>query len=84
MTTSRKDHILRLHNQLRNKLALGEIRRFGTASRMPALRWSDDLARSAETKARACARGDECTTGKNIFFFYIFFRRLIKIDFIFG
>lgn len=82
MTTSRKDHILRVHNQLRNRLALGEIRRLGSASRMPALRWSDELARSAESKARACARGDECTSGKYIF--YIFSGRLIELDFLLG
>ncbi|XP_055304330.1 antigen 5 like allergen Cul n 1-like [Sitodiplosis mosellana] len=65
MSTNQKDHIVRLHNRLRNKIALGEIRRFDSASRMPALRWSDELARLAETKARACADGrEECKKDK--------------------
>lgn len=37
MTSSRKDHILKVHNELRNKIAMGEISGFGSAARMPAL-----------------------------------------------
>lgn len=32
-----KEFIVRLHNRMRNKIALGEVRKFNTAARMPAL-----------------------------------------------
>lgn len=32
-----KEYIVRLHNRMRNKIALGEVKKFNTAARMPAL-----------------------------------------------
>lgn len=37
ISSSQKDYIVKLHNELRNKVALGQIGRLGSASRMPAL-----------------------------------------------
>lgn len=35
MTNSRKEYIVKLHNRMRNKLAMGEIKGYEPAAKMP-------------------------------------------------
>ncbi|KAL9693544.1 hypothetical protein quinque_012829 [Culex quinquefasciatus] len=61
-----QDLILDLHNQLRNRVALGlqnytRYAFFPQAVRMPTLQWDTELATVAATNARRCIYGhDEC------------------------
>ncbi|XP_063705347.1 antigen 5 like allergen Cul n 1-like [Culicoides brevitarsis] len=61
MSTKRKNLILRLHNRLRNKVALGQLSGYPKAVRMPMLRWDDELAFLAELNVKQCEmKHDEC------------------------
>lgn len=35
MDSSQKEYIVKLHNRMRNKLALGEIKKYSPAAKMP-------------------------------------------------
>lgn len=61
MSTKRKNLILRLHNRLRNKVALGKLPGYPKAVRMPILRWDNELAYLAELNVKQCEmKHDEC------------------------
>jgi hypothetical protein len=61
MTPVHKKMILDLHNQFRQRLATGKVPGYAPASRMPALRWNEDLAYVAGLHARSCStENDEC------------------------
>lgn len=61
MSAKRKNLILRIHNRLRNKVALGKLPGFPRAVRMPMLRWNDELAYLAELNVQQCQmRHDQC------------------------
>lgn len=61
ITAVHKKLILDLHNQNRNKISSGRLPGYDSASRMPALRWNDDLAYVAGIHARSCtAENDDC------------------------
>lgn len=74
MTPKYVNLILNFHNSKRNALACGSMRRFGSASSMQKMRWSDELAYLAEYNAKSCDFAhDECHntakfryTGQNI------------------
>nr|B9URJ1.1 RecName: Full=Antigen 5 like allergen Cul n 1; Short=Ag5 like allergen Cul n 1; AltName: Full=Allergen Culn1; AltName: Full=Antigen 5 family protein; AltName: Full=Cul n 12; Flags: Precursor [Culicoides nubeculosus]ACM40888.1 antigen 5-related salivary protein [Culicoides nubeculosus] len=61
MSTKRKNLILKVHNRLRNKVALGKLPGFPKAARMPILRWDDELAYLAELNVKQCKmEHDQC------------------------
>lgn len=54
ITPALKDQILKAHNQLRNKIALGQQAGFSTARRMAQMVWNNDLAWLAELNTKQC------------------------------
>lgn len=61
MTAPLRTQILQLHNQRRNRIALGQEPRFQSARRMGQMIWNDDLAWLAELNTRQCEmRHDAC------------------------
>ncbi|XP_055595570.1 antigen 5 like allergen Cul n 1-like [Uranotaenia lowii] len=54
MTQKFVNLILNFHNEKRNKLACGSMRRYASASSMQKLRWNDELAHMAEYNAKSC------------------------------
>lgn len=61
MDKSQKETILKLHNKMRNKIAMGEMKQFGPAAKMPVFQWDDELQHLAEINARSCVfKHDTC------------------------
>lgn len=54
ITPALKSQILNTHNQLRNKVALGQQSDFSTARKMAQIVWNDDLAYLAELNTKQC------------------------------
>lgn len=66
MNTSQKEYIVKLHNRMRNKIALGQIPKYSSAAKMPSFQWSDELSYLAELNVRSCSYGhDECRATGN-------------------
>ncbi|XP_031634413.1 allergen Tab y 5.0101-like [Contarinia nasturtii] len=60
-TNELKQLVLDTHNSYRNRIACGEVERYGKAARMATLVWHDELAKFAEYNVRQCVFGhDEC------------------------
>lgn len=76
LNAKEKKFILELHNQYRNKVALGKFDGYPTAERMPTVRWNDGLAYVASLQVRSCSiDSDQCrntnsfrNSGQNIGF----------------
>lgn len=65
MDASQKEYIVKLHNRMRNKIAMGEIKKYSPAAKMPCFQWNDELAYLAEVNARSCMYGhDSCRATK--------------------
>jgi hypothetical protein len=61
LSSNQKKIIMDLHNNHRNKIADGRLPGYGPASRMPAMRWNEDLAFVAGLHARSCStENDDC------------------------
>lgn len=61
MDKDEKDTILKLHNKMRNKIAMGEMKEYGPAAKMPVFQWDDELQHLAEINARSCVfKHDTC------------------------
>lgn len=61
MDQQQKETILEIHNKLRNKIAMGEMKEFSPAAKMPCFQWDDELAKLAEMNARSCVfKHDTC------------------------
>lgn len=68
MTDEIKQKILDVHNEYRNKIALGQIPHFSPAANMATMEWDDTLAKFAEMNVHKCEMThDECmNTGNKI------------------
>lgn len=68
MTDEIKQKIVDVHNELRNKVALGEVDNYGPAANMASMEWDDTLAKFAEMNVHKCEMAhDECmNTGNEI------------------
>lgn len=61
MTDEIKEKILAVHNENRNKIALGEVDNYEKASNMATMEWDDKLAKFAEMNVRKCEMShDDC------------------------
>ncbi|XP_055850600.1 antigen 5 like allergen Cul n 1-like [Episyrphus balteatus] len=82
--------ILDLHNNVRNKFALGKVPRFKSAARMPVLRWDKKMTEMAELNVKTCHfEHDECRStddfpycGQNIYFAQTTYTNYTMEDFI--
>lgn len=55
MFPDRIDHILSKHNSIRNLIALGQMKpKFEEATRMPLIKWDNELARLASLNVKKC------------------------------
>ncbi|KAH8380656.1 hypothetical protein KR009_012048 [Drosophila setifemur] len=64
--TEHMDKILKFHNELRHRLALGKDTSLPRAARLVAMLWSNDLAEVAGFNVRMCLpRHDECRNTPN-------------------
>lgn len=65
MDKQQKEIIVKLHNKMRNKIAMGEMKEFDSAAKMPVFQWDDELAYLAEITARSCVfKHDSCRATK--------------------
>lgn len=66
LSPNQKRLILDLHNSHRNRIAAGKLPGYAPASRMPTLRWNEDLSYVAGLHARSCTtENDDCRNTQN-------------------
>lgn len=64
MTGMMIDAILGIHNELRNKIALGKVKNYDSAAHMATMEWDDGLASLATLNVYRCEKkSDNCKSG---------------------